>query len=37
MTSMSFLIALVFPVAGAALLAGYFWFLGLSRRSEGLI
>jgi hypothetical protein len=34
MTTMPLLTALVFPIAGALLLAGYFWFLRLSRRSE---
>lgn len=34
MTTMPLLTALVLPTAGGLLLAGYFWFLGLSRRSE---
>jgi hypothetical protein len=34
MTAMSLLAASVFPVAAGVLLAGYIWFLGLSRSSE---
>jgi hypothetical protein len=33
-TAMSLLVALAYPVAAGVLLAGYFWFLARSERSE---